>query len=310
MTGGKIFAKAPALILTFNIVTPKTIAKFEATAMSRFRARHCPKCNGFVGFAVAKQPSRDREVPVTNFCLNCNYRLPVRSIIYGVRKTTPTLRRLGLRLIYNTPRASALGSEGESRRTDMESKISPADYARHLRAIGQELEALHFSHFNLELTADAYVVWVKASDRTETNNSPLRISKSRLQKLWHHRTPPHIIGHEESYALSSSQTGKRLRYSVQELDRIEREQRARRQQQSGSADGHSLSQLLRTLGDLVGRKSERLLGITWQELSVGVVVETHQGRREIDVFRPDNLYDLWVRMYLKRNNRAFIDKPR
>jgi hypothetical protein len=276
--------------------------------MSRYRARHCPQCAGFIGFAISKPSARDREVPVTNFCLNCNYQLPVRSIIYGVRKTTPTLRRLGLRLIHNTPRGSALGPEGESRRPDMESKISPADYARHLRAIGQELEALHFSHFNLELTGDAYVVWVKPGDRTEINNPLLRISKSRLQKLWRHRTPHRAIGHEESYAVP--QTGKRLRYSVQELDRIEREQRARRQEQSGTADGHSLSQLLRTLGDLVGRKSERLLGITWQELSVGVVVETQQGRREIDVFRPDNLYDLWVRMYLKRHNRAFIDNPR
>lgn len=277
--------------------------------MSRYRARHCPKCSGFIGFAIAKQSSRDRELPVTNFCLNCNYQLPVRSIVYGVRKPTPTLRRPGLRLIHNMPRGSSLGSEGESRRTDMDSKISPADYARHLRAIGQELEALHFSHFNLELAGDTYVVWVTPGDRTETNNPLLRISKSRLQKLWRHRTPHRIIGQEESYAVSSSQTAKRLRYSVQELDRIEREQRARRQQQSGTADGHSLSQLLRTLGDLVGRKSERLLGITWQELSVGVVVETQQGRREIDVFRPDNLYDLWVRMYLKRHNRAFIDNP-
>jgi len=40
-----------------------------------------------------------------------------------------------------------------------------------------------------------------------------------------------------------------------------------------------------------------------------VVIETPHGRKEIDVFRPDNLYDLWVRMYLKRDNRAFLDTP-
>jgi hypothetical protein len=96
---------------------------------------------------------------------------------------------------------------------------------------------------------------------------------------------------------------------VQELDRIEREQRARRRRQSRNADGHSLSQLLRTLGDMLGQRSERLLGIAWQDLSIGVVLETPQGRKEIEVFRPDNLYDLWVRMYLKRDNRAFFDTP-
>jgi hypothetical protein len=66
---------------------------------------------------------------------------------------------------------------------------------------------------------------------------------------------------------------------------------------------------LRTVGDLVNQRGERLLGIAWQELSVSVVVETPNGRKEIDVFRPDNLYDLWVRMYLKRDNRALLDTP-
>jgi len=276
----------------------------------KYRARHCPQCRGYVGFAIAKPAFGDQEVQVFNFCLSCNYELPVRSIAYGARKATSTLRRSRLRLVRNTPRGFALGQEGDSRRIDMESKISPTDYARHLRVIGQELEARQFSHFNLEVTGDAYLVWLKSADRTEANNPLFRISKSRLQRLWHRKTPPQAAGHEEAPVASSPQTGNRLRYSVQELDRIEQQQRARRCQQSGSADGHSLSQLLRTIGDLVGKKRERLLGITWQDLSVGVVVETPHGRKEIDVFRPDNLYDLWVKMYLRRENRAFMDKPR
>jgi hypothetical protein len=213
-------------------------------------------------------------------------------------------------LVYNTPNAAAFGTEGESQRNNMDTKISPADYARHLRAIGQDLETLHLVQFNLEFTGDAYLVWVKSGDQAENGKPLLRISKNRLQKLWRNRTPPRPIGHEEHYPISTSEMGRRLRYSVQDLDRIEREQRARRRQPSGSPDGHSLSQLLRTIGDLVGQRSERLLGIAWQDLSIGVVVETPQGRKEIDVFRPDNLYDFWVRMYLKRNIRASLDGPR
>lgn len=274
----------------------------------RYRVRHCPRCKGFVGFGIARRSAGDREAPLIHFCLNCNYQPPVRSIVYGVRNPTPTRRRLGLRLIHSKPRAFAIGSEGGRRHTDMESKISPADYARHLRAIGQDLEALQLNQFNLELTDDAYLVWVKSDDRTENSNPLLRISKSRLQKLWRHRTPPRAAGRAEPYP--ASQTGKRLRYSVQDLERMEREQRARRSEQSGSADGHRLSQLLRTVGDVLEKKSERLLGIAWQELSVSVVVETPQGRREIDIFRPDNLYDLWVKMYLRRETRARLDSPR
>ena len=276
--------------------------------MSKYRARHCPQCNYFVGFAVVKSAAKFGEVRITNFCLNCNYRLPVHKIIAGVRRSGPPLRRSGLRLVHDAPRVS-LGPEGDSR-SDMDTRITPADYARHLRAIGQDLEVLHFSNFNLEFVGDAYLVWVKSGEDGENGSPLLRVSKNRLQKLWRNRTPPRPLGHEESYPISPSQTGKRLRYSVQELDRIEREQRERRRRQSGNADGHSLSQLLRTLGDLVGQRNGRLLGIAWQELSIGVVVETPHGRKEIEIFRPDNLYDLWVRMYLKRDSRALLDTPR
>jgi hypothetical protein len=192
----------------------------------------------------------------------------------------------------------------------MDSKITPPDYSRHLRAIGQDLEILHFNDFNLELTADAYLVWVKSGGASDSDKPRSRISKSRLQKLWRNRAASRMLGHDESSFVSSSEGGRRLRYTVPELDRMEREQRARRRIPSGNADGHSLSQLLRTLGDFIGQRSERLLGIAWQELSVGVVFQTHQGRKEIEVFRPDNLYDLWVRMYLKRDHRALFDTPR
>ncbi|MGE5215431.1 MAG: hypothetical protein ACM3SP_00350 [Chloroflexota bacterium] len=259
---------------------------------------------------MAKQFTRKGENSVTNFCLNCNYRLPVRGIVHGLRKTVPMFRRSGLRLVHSTPNGPACRTESESGRNDMDTRISPADYSRHLRAIGQELEALHPSQFNLEFTGDAYLVWINSNNQAESSKPLLRVSKNRLQKLWRNRTPPRTIGQEEPYAISDSETGRRLRYSAQELDRIEREQSTRRRQPSGSADGHSLSQLLRTIGDFVGQRSERLLGIAWQELSIGVVVETPQGRKEIDVFRPDNLYDLWVKMYLKRNSRASLDGPR
>jgi hypothetical protein len=277
--------------------------------MHTYRARLCPRCSYFVGFAIAKS-AKGRESPLTNFCLNCNYRLPVRSIIEGCRKPAASGRRARLRLVFDNAAAPSPCWAAVSGRMDMDTKIGPADYARHLRAIGQDLEILRFSQFNLEFTGDAYLVWVKSAEKTEREQALLRIGKSRLQKLWRNRTPPRMIGQEESFPLSSSATGKRLRYSLQELERIEREQRARRRPQSANADGHSLSQLLRTLGDLVGQKSQRLLGIAWQDLSIGVVLQTPEGRKEIEVFRPDNLYDLWVRMYLRRENRAFFDTPR
>jgi len=279
--------------------------------MSKYRARQCPRCSYFIAFTTTGAFAGNVEKSILNFCLNCDYRFPVRAIVCGARKATATRRRPGLRLVGNPSEAPPLAVDCEKKQIPMNTpQITPADYALHLRAIGQDLEVLHLSQFNLEFAGDAYLVWVKSSDPGETNKPLLRISKSRLQKLWRNHTPPRAIGYEAADPVSPSEMGRRLRYSGQKLDRIEREQRARRRHPSGHADGHSLPQLLRTVGDLVGQRSERLLGISWQELSIGVVVETSQGRKEIGMFRPDNLYDLWVRMYLKRDNRASLDAPR
>ena len=183
-------------------------------------------------------------------------------------------------------------------------------YGRHLRIIGQDLENLHFSRFNLEFTGDAYLVWARPESGTTSHNPLLRISRSRLQKLWKNRIEPRTVGHEETYTDPSEQPARRLRYSILDLDRIERDRRQLRRRYSGNADGHGLSQLLRTIGELVEQRNERLLGISWQELSISMIAENSHGRKGIDIFRPDNLYDLWVKMYLKRDNRAISDTPR
>src|ERR1044071_2584769 len=274
--------------------------------LSRYRPRQCPNCHYFVGFAVTKSFLRGGTASLTNFCLNCNYKLPVHTIVRGNAAVKRRSRRSKLRLIVGVHASGTLLGVDQSHA--MNTTISPADYARHLRAIGQDLENLHLSTFNLESVGDAYLVWVRSESEAEAN-PVLRISKNRLRKLWRNKMPALPVGHEEPDERSQSETARRLRYAGRQLDRIEREQRARRRPQNRPTDGHRLSQLLRTVGDLVNQRGERLLGIAWQELSISVVVETSSGRKEIDVFRPDNLYDLWVRMYLKRDSRALIDTP-
>jgi hypothetical protein len=183
------------------------------------------------------------------------------------------------------------------------------DYPRHLRVIGQDLENLRLKTFNLECTGDAYLIW-SSSAKTDPEEHPLsRLSKNRLQKLWKNKSQPRSHGHEERFTLPSSLPTKRYRYSFRDIERMEYESKSRRRRKT-ITDGHSLSQLLRTVGAVVAQRRERLLGISWLDFSISVVVETTQGQRQIDVFRPDNLYDLWVRMYLRRDNRALSDFPR
>lgn len=278
--------------------------------MSKYRARSCPKCGYYVGFSISQRLPKAALVAVTNFCLNCNYKLPVLSISRGVRRPPRPAKRGLLKLILGRHRLATMTSETQKQNRTVGTAVGNIDYARHLRVIGQDLEHLHLDRFNLECTGDAYLVWMRPESVATSQNPLLRISRNRLQKLWKHRVEPRILGHEETYTDASSQPARRLRYTFQDLDRIERDRRQLRKRRSGTADGHSLAQLLRTIGDLVEHRNERLLGISWQELSVSMVVENAQGRKGIDVYRPDNLYDLWVRMYLKRDNRAISDTPR
>jgi hypothetical protein len=277
--------------------------------MAKYRARHCPKCNYYLGFSITKLPAGSKEISVTSFCLNCSYKLPVNRIIRGIRRTSP-FRRAALRLASVTKLKPTPSSKTQLQLDDADKQFSLLDYPRHLRVIGQDLESLRLKTFNLECTGDAYFVW-SSSGGADTEEDPLsRLSKNRLQKLWKNKSQSRAHGHEEHFTLPSSLPTKRYRYSFRDIERMEYENRSRRHRKNSITDGHSLSQLLRTVGAIVGQRRERLLGISWQDFSVSVVVETTQGQRQIDVFRPDNLYDLWVRMYLRRDHRALSDFPR
>jgi len=262
-----------------------------------------------LGFSIARPPFKSREISVTSFCLNCSYKLPISRIIRGIRRTTSPFRRGALRLasIANIEGTTSLETKVQGEIT--EKSFSQLDYPRHLRVIGQDLETLQLKTFNLECTEDSYLVWSRSSAAEEETNPLSGLGKNRLQKLWKNKSQPRSHAQEERFTVPSSVKAKRYRYCLRDIERMEYESRSRRRK-SGITDGHSLSQLLRTIGAMVGQRHERLLGISWQDFSINIVVETTQGQRKIDVFRPDNLYDLWVRMYLRRDNRALSDFPR
>jgi hypothetical protein len=276
--------------------------------MGKFRVRQCPRCGYYLGFSIVK-PFKNKETSVTSFCLNCNYKLPIRGVFHGLRRSSSPLRRGALRLASMT-KGKQISTFQSVQVDEAGSFCSTMDYAVHLRVIGQDLERLRLQAFNLECTGDGYMIWSRSAGTGFEDGALSRLSKNRLQKLWNNNSRISPYGQEELVTLPSSVQAKRYLYSLNDIQRMDHESRSRRYRKPGVADGHSLSQLLRTVGAIVGQRHQQLLGISWQDLSVSVVVETPERKREIDVFRPDNLYDLWVRMYLRRDNRALSDFPR
>ena len=276
--------------------------------MGNYRARSCPNCNYYVAFTVSKPLAKTNEATVTSFCLNCGYKIPVHGVIRGIRRVTTPVRRGFLRLVNTTRPDRTRRHDGPSATEPPEKPIEPSDYARHLRAIGQDLENIRLMRFNLECTDNVYLVW-PCSDGIEPQPRSSILAHSGLRKFWHNRLDPRSHGREEYITVEARRHIRRYRYTRQELESIEKAGQERRCLNT-MTDGHSMSQLLRTVGGLVCQRNQKLLGIAWQELSVSVVFESDRGRREIDVFRLDHLYDLWVRMYLRRHNRALSDLPR
>jgi hypothetical protein len=167
-----------------------------------------------------------------------------------------------------------------------------------LRVIGQQLQQERIANFNLQCGENRYAVWTRADTLTWPNRSFLDFGGGRLEKWWGNRA-----------TTSAPRPHARFEYSVEDLADMECRARIHRDPRGGFANGHSLSQLLRTIGSLAYQRNQRVLAISWRDSSICVVVETAQRKREIEVFRPDNLYDIWVRMYLRRENRALSDVP-
>jgi hypothetical protein len=252
--------------------------------MTLYRARACPKCRYYVGYSIAQAVQGTPESAVKSFCLNCNYQLPVRAVVRGMKhfspwRKPPTQARSTQQLNDSLPHARGQAAGA--------APVQRANYSRELRAIGQELERRRFTTFNLKCSGDGYFVW-----STEIIRS----------------APPRETGTRSGYAKADDPTTKMLvdrivgvLFDPGTIARLERAGMQNRQGASGASNGRRLSHLLRTVGEQVYRRNQRLLAIAWQENQISVVAESARGRREINVLRSDNLYDLWVRMYLQRS---------
>jgi hypothetical protein len=264
--------------------------------MSMYRARRCPKCQYYVGYSVAKPFHGTPEAAVDSFCLNCNYQLPVRAVLRGrnysarprTNKPAGMLQRAND--FHGTERLNA-----PSATRDSEAFAQPANYPRDLRAIGQELEKRRFTTFNLTCSGDAYFVWsteIIASPRLNDLASTEGESGAQFRN-----------GNTDDPAMKlllDRLVG--FQFNADEVERLERQGVQNRRQESGVSNGSHLSHLLRTVGEQVHRRNQRLLAIAWQARRIGVVAETVGGRCEMKILRSDNLYDLWVRMYLQRSH--------
>ena len=98
-------------------------------------------------------------------------------------------------------------------------------------------------------------------------------------------------------------------YHGVDLERFEAAGRARRQQDSGAPDSHSISQILRVICNILDQKRQELYCISKDADAVAVEYRTIDGKVANDEYSVPMLYDQWVRMYKRRAHPQAGEQP-
>jgi len=168
-------------------------------------------------------------------------------------------------------------------------------YAQLLRPIGQMLEGLEVESFALSVEGDD--LFVRGQRREKPPKEP---EVKTFRVLWQ------IVRRKQSEpepAAAPTSAVLELRYTPEDIARMEKEGRERRGMASGTPEAHSLPQIFRALGDFVDQKQGRLLAVKKEHEGLVVEYESPSKRKISEELTVSTLYDYWVRMYLKRRER-------
>jgi len=172
-------------------------------------------------------------------------------------------------------------------------------FARELRALGQAIEKFSFSSFDLQIESGLYIVTGRAAAPIED----VRFSFSRFVREL-------LRGSDPLTTVATGAGEVDLRFSRDEIEKFDIRGKIRRQDPSKLPDPYSISQILRGAGSyLDNRDATSLVGITLKDKWITVKYKTAEGRLEQAKQDLEYFYDYWVKMYLRRSNRAKLPPP-
>jgi len=171
-------------------------------------------------------------------------------------------------------------------------------YQLTLRAVGQILDLLHVHSFEIEVNAKDFVVH-GVSEKSENEATFKATGLNKLVKIFR---PNGVTGRERQsrkkpprpFAFSG------MRFSEEDLDRLELRGQASRMKFGGTPAFNTLSQALRALGAYIDQRRAGLTRVSGCDNQIAVVYKLPFGGEKIETFTRINLYDLWVHMYKRR----------
>jgi len=161
-----------------------------------------------------------------------------------------------------------------------------------LRPVGQTLDNLRIDSFTVISDDDGFIVRDKTRNRAQLTPR----EKAFLNELSASHSP--VKAKQNALRLASGIFEWHL--TTADIERLEKAGRERRRDGDQPVDSHSMSQILRSIGELVDQKRGRLISVSKIEGLVTVEYLTSSGRLASENYTMPMIYNLWVRMYKKR----------
>ena len=176
-------------------------------------------------------------------------------------------------------------------------KSQAATYEDILRAIGQELENLCVTAFELEYLDGEFVV----SGEAQKTVTPQPIHKksiiSMILKLGEKNSAPK----RETLTVNLSD----IRFTSNDIILFSRKGRALRfSSGSGAPDPHSLSHILRMVGAYLDSRTTGLSKLSWRSSTLTLWATNRAGTKTKKDFAPSEMYNFWVHQFKKRTPGA------
>ena len=170
------------------------------------------------------------------------------------------------------------------------------DFSQLLRPIGEALERLQLESFRLRIENEGIVI--SAQKRVERQAPPVDLT---VRSVWD------VLRRKKVEAPPAPQPSSRIleiRYSYDDIARMDAEGNAKRIATAEKPDPHALSQVLRAAGAFVDQKKGRLLGVTMEGQDVAIDYESALKQKTTEKHTAASLYDYWIKMYLRRRERS------
>ena len=172
-----------------------------------------------------------------------------------------------------------------------------SNFSQLLRPIGGALEPLQIESFRLRI--ENQEILISAQKREERHPPAV---DTTVQSVWDifRRKNKIVAPPTPSPALRTLE----IRYSYDDIARMNTEGASKRVAAGEKPDPHALSQILRAVGAFVDQKQGRLLGVTMEDHDFAIEYESALKQKTTEKHTVASLYDYWVKMYLRRRDRS------